>query len=200
MYYKIKKNHLHKSAWSQISMSEINIFFTFFPGLQKSKCMWGKNCSCALHVNPSLSKQKLSWLRYDVITLNKLLHIQGDRFQKCSLSRPYDWKDKQNPYQLNMLMSILNHLNNSNKLQRPVQETTKLLPRSNQDVSLVEPRKKCQLRKVLIILLLIIGSGLATYVHIYSLSYGWKQINKLKNLLIDIGKIYSGCYNFRGQL
>ena len=171
MYYKIKKkNHLHKFAWSQISMSEINIFFTFFPGLQKSKCMWGKNCSSALHVNPSFSNQKLSWLRYDAITLNKLLHIQGDRFQKCPLSRPYDWKDKQNPYQLNMLMSILNHLNNSNKLQSPVQdfsETTKLLPRSNQDVSLFEPRKKCQLRKVLIILLLIIGSGLATYVHTY---------------------------------
>ena len=40
-------------------------------------------------------------------------------------------------------------------------ETTKLLPRSNQDVNLVEPTKKWQLKEVLIILLLILtGVGL----------------------------------------
>ena len=186
MYYEIKTNHLTKSAWSQISMSEINIFFTFFPGLQKSKCLWGEKLFKSFRCESKIFQPKvLSWLRYDAITPIKLLHIfQADRFQKCPLSRPYDWKDKQNPYQLNMLMSILNNLNNSNKLQ----SHEDFLPRSNQDVSLVEPRKKCQLRKVLIIVLLIIGSGLVAYVHIYSLSYGWKQINKLKNLLIDIWK------------
>ena len=116
---------------------------------------------------------------------NKLLHIfQGHGFQKCPLSRPYDSKEKQNPYQLNMLMSILNNLNNRNKqLQFDSSETTKLVPMSNQDVSYVEPRKKCKLRKFLLILLLIIGSGLATYVHIYSLSYGWKQITKVAALI-----------------
>ena len=58
--------------------------------------------------------------------------------------------------------------NNSIKLQLPVQEsseTTKLLPRSNQDVNLVEPSKKCQLQKLLIILLLIFtGMGLVAYI------------------------------------
>ena len=83
-----------------------------------------------------------------------------------------------------MLMSILNNLNNRNKqLQFDSSETTKLVPMSNQDVSYVEPRKKCKLRKFLLILLLIIGSGLATYVHIYSLSYGWKQITKVAALI-----------------
>ena len=82
-----------------------------------------------------------------------------------------------------MLMSLLNNLNNSNKLQLDSSETTKLVPVSNQDISLVEPKKKCKLRKLLIILLLIIGSGLATYVHIYSLIYGWKQITKVATLI-----------------
>ena len=49
--------------------------------------------------------------------------------------------------------------------------------------TLVEPRKKWKLRKFLIILLLIIGSGLATYVHIYSLTFGWKQMTKVATLI-----------------
>ena len=65
-----------------------------------------------------------------------------------------------------MLMSK----NKSNKLQIPDQdssETTKLLPRSNQDVSFVEPRKKCQytnLEVLIILLLIFIGGGLVAYV------------------------------------
>ena len=75
--------------------------------------------------------------------------------------RPYDSKDNQNPYQLNMRMSE----NNSSKLQFPVQEpseTTKLLPRSNQNVNLVEPSKKCQL--LIILLLILTGVGLVAYI------------------------------------
>ena len=126
----------------------------------------------------------IKWFRYDIIAIIKLLYIfQGLLLQKCTLFRPYDSKDKQNLYQLNMLMSLLNNLNNSNKLQLDSSETTKLVPVSNQDISLVEPKKKCKLRKLLIILLLIIGSGLATYVHIYSLIYGWKQITKVATLI-----------------
>ena len=55
--------------------------------------------------------------------------------------------------------------NNSIKLQFPVQEyseTTKLLPRSNQDVNLVEPSKKCQLNVIL--LLILTGVGLVAYI------------------------------------
>ena len=58
---------------------------------------------------------------------------------------------------------------NSSKLQFPVQEsseTTKLLPRSNQDVNLVEPSKKPQLKELLAILLVILtGVGFVAYVN-----------------------------------
>ena len=80
-------------------------------------------------------------------------------------------------------MSILDKLNNSGKLQNPVNESTKLLPISNKDVNLEERTKKWKLRKYMIILLLIIGSGVATYVHIHSLRFGWKQITKVATLI-----------------
>ena len=114
----------------------------------------------------SSAVMSIKWFRYDIIAIIKLLYIfQGLLFQKCPLSRPYDSKDKQNLYQLKMLMSLLKNLNNSNKLQLDSSETTKLVPVSNQDISLVEPRKKCKLRKFLIILLLIIGSGMVFFIY-----------------------------------